>query len=462
MGEFSWMAWIMGGVSLPILAIRRFLPPSILASNARLLLVVTITLSAAGVIGLSKFTALLDNPAFIALGSFSLAFPIWLIMLGMQRVGAPAARVQISTGLDERVLSEAMKRPAVLLSLLMVTLVTCAIVYAAMAWPLLSPSLKNSSNDRAVLAVIVCFCSGGLLGGFSRLSRREPPKLRPIIFSGALLLASIMSAALSHWPVILIFLPPLGLAYVWTRTLREAAEILRVDLRRTLRRRIAYWLLTCCGVGSLFAGLLAFSLMRGEMNGHLNAWLRGSLPAIILLLSAATIAWILRRAPRNLAGNESHNEPWFDFPGLELLPFVLPADDATVIENAYDIPENKRREFFTTMTEIERIRLEEGAIWWTLTQDTEHPTVYHEFFQVESWAEYQLALKEECQTSRNLKQSAFAANDWESMPAQITYPALSAKKRAALSGHNPEGKLKSKGSLKIKNSGDADPKISNG
>lgn len=450
MDELSWMAWVMGGVSIPFLAIRQFLPPSILAANARLLLVVTITLSTAGVLVFSKFTEQMGNPAVIALGAFSLAFPIWLAMLGMQRAGATEARVQLSTSLDERVLSEAMRRPVVFLSLLMVTLVTCAIVYAATVWPLLSQSLKTSFDGSAGLTVIACFCIGGLFGGFSRLSRREPPKFKALILSGVILLAAIISAALSHWPVTLIILPPLSLAYVWTRTLRETAEILRVDLRRTLRRRIAYWLLTCCGVGAVSATLLAFSLMRSEINGNFNIWLRGSLPSLLLLLSAATIAWSLRHAPRNPAGKSEHNEAWFDFPGLELLPFVLPTDDAAVIEIAYDIPKNKRREFFTTMIEIERIRLEEGAIWWTLTQDAEHSTVYHEFFQVESWTEYQLALKEECQTSRNFKQSVFAANDWESMPVQITYPALSAKKRAALSGHNPNGTLQSGGSLKIK------------
>ena len=50
--------------------------------------------------------------------------------------------------------------------------------------------------------------------------------------------------------------------------------------------------------------------------------------------------------------------------------------------------------------------------------------MYHEFFRVESWTEYQLALKEESEPARLLKQRAFAANDWETLPAEIHYPVL--------------------------------------
>lgn len=239
-----------------------------------------------------------------------------------------------------------------------------------------------------------------------------------------LLITAAISAALSFWPQAFIALPPLLLGYTWTRTLRESSEILRTSLLRNLRHRVPSWILTWAAVGAVFAALMAFSLMRLSSDGTWSIWLRGGLPPLILLLASAIMAWQLRKKTPRSNYKPNQTLAWFDFPGLELLPYQSPDNDARVIEIAYEVHDENIPEFFKTMIEIERIRYEEGAAWWTFTRNDTHPNVYHEFFRVESWQDYQLALKEECDASRELKQLAFSLNDWESMPTEINYPAF--------------------------------------
>lgn len=422
--DFSWIAWVVASISLPMLVMRRVLPPSILAANSKVLLATSLALTLAGWLVFTKFTDFLGTAVFVTLGAFSLGFAIWLTMLGMQGVGAAAARVAISTPLDGRVLAEAMRRRPVLLSLIMALLVTAGVVYAASVLPLLSETAMNSSTGRDAVAAMTFFWIGGGLGGFSLFACWEGDKLRSMLLVVALLVAVAMVAVLSHWPVLLIGLPMLLLGYAWTRTLREAAEILRAALQRSLRRRVPAWLLTWMGSGALLAGLLAFSLMRWTEPGTWNAWLRGALPAVLMLIAATGLAWQLRAESRDDARKSGGVRRWFDFPGLDLAPYEKPLVDATVIEIAYDVPDENLAEFFEAMLAMEAVRLEEGAAWWSLTRDASHATVYHEFFRVESWAEYQLALNEEAESARLIKRRAFAANDWETLPAEIHYPVL--------------------------------------
>ena len=420
----SWIAWVVASISLPMLVMRRVLPPSILAANSKVLLATALTLTLAGWLVFTKFTDFLGTTVFVTLGAFSLGFAIWLTMLGMQGVGAAATRVAISTPLDGRVLAEAMRRGPVLLSLIMVMLVTAAVVQAASVLPLLSEVVMDSSTGRDAVAAMVFFWIGGGLGACSRFARWEGDKVRAMLLVGVLLAAVAMVAALSHWPLFLIGIPTLILGYAWARSLREAGEILRAGLQRSLRRRVSVWLLTWMGAGAMLAGLLAFSLMRDIEPGTWNAWLRGALPAVVMLIAASVLAWWLRTAPRDSARKSSGVRRWFDFPGMDLAPYGKPPADATVIEIAYDVPEQNLADFIEAMAGMEAVRLEEGAAWWTLSRDASHPTVYHEFFRVESWAEYQLALKDESEPARLLKQRAFAANDWETLPAEIHYPVL--------------------------------------
>ncbi len=422
--SFSWIAWVVASVSLPMLVMRRVLPPSILAASSKVLLATALTLTLAGWLVFTKFTDFLGTTVFVTLGAFSLGFAIWLTMLGMQGVGVAATRVAISTPLDGRVLAEAIRRAPVLLSLIMVMLVTAGVVHAASVLPLLSEAVMDSSAGRDSVAAMIFFWIGGGLGGFSRLACWEGAKVRTMFLVVALLVAVATVAALSHWPLFLIGLPTLILGYAWARSLREAAEILRASLQRSLRRRVPAWLLTWMGAGALLAGLLAFSLMRWTEPGTWTAWLRGALPAVLMLIAASVLAWLLRAEPRDNARKSGGSRRWFDFPGLDLVPYEEPLADATVIEIAYDVPEKNLAEFFEVMAAMEAVRLEEGAAWWTLTRDASHPTVYHEFFRVESWTEYQLALKEESEPARLRKQRAFAANDWETLPAEIHYPVL--------------------------------------
>jgi len=423
--DLSWIAWVVASVSLPMLVMRRVLPPSILAANSKVLLASALTLTLAGWLVFTKFTDFLGTTVFVTLGAFSLGFAVWLTMLGVQGVGSAATRVAISTPLDGRVLAEAMRHAPVLLSLIMVMLVTASVVHAASVLPLLSETVMNSSHGRDAIAAMAFFWIGGGVGGFSRAALWESEKVQSMLLVVVLVLATVMVAVLPHWPLFLIGLPTLILGYAWARTLREAAEILRAELQRSLRRRVPAWLLTWMGTGALLAGLLAFSLMRWTEPGTWTAWLRGALPGVLMLIAASVLAWYLRAEARDNATKSGGLRRWFDFPGLDLAPYgKLPAD-ATVIEIAYDVPEKNLEEFFEAMAGMEAVRLEEGAAWWTLTRDSGHPTVYHEFFRVESWTEYQLALKEESESGRLLKQRAFAANDWETLPAEIHYPVLS-------------------------------------
>jgi len=421
---FSWIAWVVASVSLPMLVMRRVLPPSILAANSKVLLATTLALTLAGWLVFTKFTDFLGTTVFVTLGAFSLGFAIWLSMLGIQGVGAAASRVAISPPLDGRVLADAMRRAPVLLSLVMVMLVTAGVIHAASVLPLLSEAVMDSSSGRDSVAAMAFFWIGGGIGGFSRLARFEGEKLRSMLLVAALWSSVAVVAALSHWPLFLIGLPALILGYTWARTLREASEILRAGLQRSLRRRVPVWLLTWMGAGAMLAGLLAFSLMRWTDPGTWGAWLRGALPAVLMLIVASVLAWRLRCEARDSATRSGAGRRWFDFPGLELAPYESPLADATVIEIAYDVPEQNLPDFLEAMTGMEAVRQEEGAAWWTLTRDSSHPTVFHEFFRVESWTEYQLALNEESEPARLLKQKAFAANDWETLPAEIHYPVV--------------------------------------
>ena len=223
---------------------------------------------------------------------------------------------------------------------------------------------------------------------------------------------------------------------------------------------MASWLLTGSGAGALAAGLLAFSFSRSEVaESWLAAWVRGPMTGVLLLLVAAAAAAVLEKSRRAVvAGNDADPEPgaaegesesssagsaesanadqgdaetsrWIDFPAFQLRALPLAEeDDGQVVEIAYDVPDKNLESFFEAMREMERIRLEEGAVWWTMTRDVQHPTVYHEFFLVGSWTEHQAAIAKEDGAARAFKLQAFAANDWETMPAEIHYPVIDAKR----------------------------------
>lgn len=194
------MAWVVAGVSLPIFMIRGFLPPNLLISNPRLLLVISIALTLTGWLAFAKFANYLDITVLVTLGAFSLGFSIWLTILGMQG-SRISTRIHLPTSLDGKVLSEAMRRPAVYLSLAMVTLLTSGVVYAASVWPLLSASPINTSDSSQGITVLIFFWIGGLLGGIPRLTQWEPARLGPLILVIVILLAAGVASVLSHCPV---------------------------------------------------------------------------------------------------------------------------------------------------------------------------------------------------------------------------------------------------------------------
>jgi quinol monooxygenase YgiN len=461
--DLEWVAWVAAGGALPMLLMRRIVPPSLLAAEPKWLFFFSLALLLAGGVIFTGLQGVLGETLFVTLGAFSLGMGLWLSALGMQgRPGRRERTAVLSPALEGPYIESLVKRPAVWLAMLMVVLVAAGVWFSASMWPRITASAPGVERTGAeAVASLIAFWLGIVLGAAPALSAWEKKNARVGRWAVvAVLVAAALAVGISPWwPGAVAILLPLVIGYAWARALRQAAEILRTEIPQSLEVRVASWLLTGSGVGALAAGLLAFSLSRSALaEGWLEAWARGPMTGVVLLLAGAGAAAILESSRRLMAGSVASNSSsdstaddsqdaspireaesgpdqtnrdnlrWIDFPTFELKRSQQPEEnDGQVVEIAYDVPEENLETFLKAMAQMERIRLEEGAVWWTLTRDRSHPSVYHEFFLVGSWTEHQAALAKEDGTARAIKLQAFAANDWETMPAEIHYPVFDAK-----------------------------------
>lgn len=440
--DLEWVSWVAAGGALPMLVMRRMLPPSLWAADPRLLFGLSLALLLVGGVIFAGLESVVGNTLFVTLGAVSLGLGLWLSALGMQ--GRPNRRERhavLSPALEGRYLLALVRRPVVVQALLTVFLTGAGVWYAASMWPRITeggPGIERSGSEA--LWAVSFFWLGVLVGAVPALARWEQskPALGRVVSASALALAALMAALASLWPGVIAALPPLVLGYAWARTLRRAAETLREEIPNSLEIRLPVWLLTVSGWAAVLGALLSFSLSRSPVSESAGiAWLKGPFPAVLFLLAAAAVAALKRTAKVAATTGDTENatvvegsatvakpnptERWVDFPAFELKRPVTEVDDGRVVEIAYDVPEENLASFLEAMREMERVRVEEGAVWWTLTRNSEHSTVYHEFFRIESWTERQTALRDEDGRARSLKLQAFSANDWESLPAEIHY-----------------------------------------
>jgi hypothetical protein len=71
----------------------------------------------------------------------------------------------------------------------------------------------------------------------------------------------------------------------------------------------------------------------------------------------------------------------------------LPIDPNAVsglvmVRLSYDVPSGKAQDFVAAMNDLGRVRRRDGATWWGLFAEVEHPGRYTELFSVASWEEH--------------------------------------------------------------------------
>ena len=465
--DLEWVAWVAAGGALPMLVMRRIVPPSLLAAEPKWLFGFSLALLLAGGVMFTGLRGMLGETLFVTLGAFSLGMGLWMSALGMQgRPGRRERTAVLSPAIEGPYIEALAKRPAVWLAMLMVFFAAAGVWFSASMWPRITAGAPGVDRTGAeAVAALIAFWLGIAAGAAPLLSMWEK---RSAVVGHWVPVVVLIGAAMAvgvapWWPGAIGVLLPLIIGYAWARAMRLAAETLRTEIPQSLEVRVASWLLTGSGFGALVAGLLAFSLSRSTVaEGWLAAWTSGPMAGVILLLAGAGAAAILENSRRAIAAEmesdaasdaaadgsegsslsqeaketgrleESDDSRWIDFPAFEWKRSLeADEDDGLVVEVAYDVPDENLATFFEAMTQMERVRLEEGAVWWTLTRDVEHATVYHEFFLVGSWKEHKTALAREDGAARALKLRAFAANDWETMPAEIHYPVLDARRPSA-------------------------------
>ncbi len=299
---------------------------------------------------------------------------------------------------------------------------------AALAWlPALWSPLESLRGDGDFGPGPVALVLGGWLAGWAAGSL-APPSRSPEPGRGRRAITPLL---------VLLGLGGLALLARDPVTMAGSALLVGLPLGRVGRRCREAWLAaldrkgarlpreseaaigaTLCGGLLLIGGLFAV----GE-------WLLGSpLPPTILFVSGflllAFLSWRLGNAtpaPAGPAGDDRRAgdggrslDPYL--PGFAPPPASPSLDDGRSVTILYEIPLKNLAEFREAMAKLGRVRRREGALQWRLSRDLEKPERFTESYLLESWADYQEAIRHETPADRAIKQRVFDLNDWDSLP----------------------------------------------
>lgn len=92
--------------------------------------------------------------------------------------------------------------------------------------------------------------------------------------------------------------------------------------------------------------------------------------------------------------------------------------DGRAITILHEVPEENLTTFHQAMAELAKVRHRQGALHWRLTRDLDNPRRLSESYLLESWSDYQEAIRHESPEDRAAKQRVFDLDDWDSLPLE--------------------------------------------
>ena len=289
-------------------------------------------------------------------------------------------------------------------------------------WPIFGRSLLSSSLDIINVGIMVIgFLLGIGIGGWSDFSRTEKcwrrekmATIQTLGAAGALALLALQPAQAGSVAVLVGI--PLGLV----------GRLCRESLLKVLDRKGARLPGECEAI--IGTTLCLFLLIVGGLLA-MGEWMRVSpQPPILVFVSGFCLlsffCWQLGKK-RVETEAESHTEqplPWSApdsyLPGIAPAWESPPINDGRAVTILYEIPEENLSDFHDAMADLARLRRRLGALQWRLSRHLEVPTHLTESYLLESWSDYQEAIRHETAADRAIKQRVFDLNDWDSLPAE--------------------------------------------
>jgi len=254
-------------------------------------------------------------------------------------------------------------------------------MFAASAIVALLPSVARTMSGRPIVygVLLGCFGIGAVVGALAMQPARARWPLETVA-SGAvgILGATIVAcSAISSIPLFAVAMLVAGSGWlVFISLISALVQALAPDWARA--RLLAVFILIFQG------GLAAGSAVSGVVAT------RAGFSTAFVIAGLTTIATIAMGAFERLPDTTADTTPWNHW----RLPDIA-ADAALALEHApvfvsvrYRVRSDHDQAFVRAMEEYGRIRRRDGASWWGVFRDLEHPGVFLETFLVTSWAEH--------------------------------------------------------------------------
>lgn len=253
------------------------------------------------------------------------------------------------------------------------------------------------------------FGLGSVLTSFAAV--RFPSILRPfgfacLVATGLAMLAALLQPALSPGFTGIAGFSMGFLGCLHRRYLYQQWGARGIRLPREIETAV----LLALGLSLCLAGSLVMVIEQWSAS----PWVA---PGILMLAYPGLAFSWWKRAPLPRPDPEAPPEvPWI--PGYALDEERQQPRDARSVTIRYAVPESNRTEFLEIITDLKKVRQLEGALQWRLSQDLENPELFTESYLLESWSDYQEALRHETPSDRDTKQRIFNLNDWDSLPLE--------------------------------------------
>jgi MFS family permease len=252
-------------------------------------------------------------------------------------------------------------------------------VFAAATWSLFPLIVRRELERGPEIYGLLLTCIGvGAVGGATLLPRLHARFSRDVVVAGASVLyaaAALMLAHVHSIPLLAVAMLATGVAWIAiVSTLQVAAQLTLPPWVRA--RGLAAFVVI------FFGGMAIGSILWGQV-----ATVTGIPMALTLAAAGAVISIVLTW--RFKLGD--HQPLDFTPTGDWSLPVLAEAPEPDVpvlVTIRYRVRPDKRAEFVNAMQAVREMRRRNGASYWQLVHDSEHPTLFLECFMDESWVEH--------------------------------------------------------------------------
>jgi MFS family permease len=252
---------------------------------------------------------------------------------------------------------------------------------AASALLALLPSLARSMSDRPIDygLLLGCFGIGAVLGAVVMAPARARWTLEAVTSGAVIILAVMIATAGAVRTVPLLALTMLAAGAGWLVFISLVSALVQTMVPDWARARVlAVFILTFQG------GLALGSAVWGVAAARIG------IPATLVIAGLSTLATLGFRVFGTLPDAAADTTPWshWRLPGITRDVVAALDHEPVLVTVRYHVRQRHEHAFVRAMEAYGRIRRRDGASWWGVFRDLEHPDVFFETFLVTSWAEH--------------------------------------------------------------------------